>query len=219
MLIQFIFFFFSFRFVSFLLFARLLFISAYRLLFQFSYSVCVNGVDMSGRMSERAHAHSPSLRLRVLVLNISCPTVGTKGRCKKIFNWFVMCFLFLWLHYVVVFFFVCCFCCCSTLLYALNRVCVWIIAFSKPSPRSMRAAVAVVVFFLLLLLFATVFCVLLLLLMQFKWLLPLLVETWNQNNRKMARIIVSFLRLLMLYVFNFFLILLLFSYLLRDFFF
>lgn len=41
-------------------------------------------------------------RTLISVLNISCPTVGTKGRCKKIFNWFVMCFLFLWLHYVVV---------------------------------------------------------------------------------------------------------------------
>lgn len=34
------------------------------------------------------------------VFNISCPTVGTRGRCKKIFNWFVMCFLFLRLYFI-----------------------------------------------------------------------------------------------------------------------
>lgn len=88
-------------------------------------------------------------RTLISVLNISCPTVGTKGRCKKIFNWFVMCFLFLWLHYVVVSFFLLC-----VRFYTLyTTACVWnLFAFSMLADVFVSLSFCVYAFFVILLL-------------------------------------------------------------------
>lgn len=166
------------------------------LLFFLPVRDCVWMALVSERASARAHTHirlRPSAS-RYLVLNISCPTVGTEGRCKKIFNWFVMCFLFLWLHYDVVFFFFFFFrfsllCCCVfdftiDSVSALYVCAVWIFALST----FLVCACFLFRRFSLRLIFLRFiigfWC-------SLKWLLPLLVETWNQN-RKMPRIIVSF---------------------------
>lgn len=144
--------------------------------------LCINGVDMSGQACGCARAHllvhllgSPSL---------SCPRVsehflsdcGNQRQVQEDFQ--LICYVF---SFSLITLRRCLFCCVQLYYYS---TCVWIIAFSI-----VCVCVVVAIFFLSLVSFASFsspFCLLhfslrflrlLLLLMQFKFLLPLLVET------------------------------------------